>query len=41
MTRRRFVGSAAAGAGFLLLRSGLRAGASAPSNKLNIALIGI
>lgn len=41
LTRRRFVGSAAAGAGFLLLRSGLRAGASAPSNKLNIALIGI
>jgi len=38
--RRDFLKSAALGAGLLILPSGLRAGASAPSNKLNVALIG-
>ena len=41
MKRRDFVKSTAlAGAGWLVLRSGTRAGENAPSNKLNIALIG-
>ncbi|MCP4641546.1 MAG: Gfo/Idh/MocA family oxidoreductase [bacterium] len=39
--RRGFLKSAAAtGAGLLVLRSGTRAGAQAPSNKLNVAIIG-
>ena len=39
--RRQFLKSvAAAGAGWMILPSGLRAGADAPSNKLNVALIG-
>lgn len=41
MKRRRFLNQAATGAGFFLLPSGLRAGKNAPSNKLNIALIGV
>ena len=42
LTRRRFtVGTGLAGAGILLLPSGLRAGQGAPSRKLNIALIGV
>ena len=42
MNRRRFIKSAAAvGAGFTILKSGTRLGAGAPSNKLNIALIGV
>ena len=40
LPRRRFLKAAAAGAGLLILPSGTRAGAAAPSNKLNIALIG-
>jgi len=39
-TRRRFLKSAAAGTGWLILPSGTFAGANAPSNKLNVALIG-
>ena len=38
--RRTFLKSAAAGAGLLILPSGAFAGPNAPSNKLNIALIG-
>ena len=38
--RRGFLKSAAAGAGLLVLPSGTLSGANAPSNKLNIALIG-
>ena len=41
MNRRRFLSTAATGTGFFILPSGLRAGKNAPSNKLNIALIGI
>ena len=41
MNRRKFLNNAAAGAGLLILPSGLRAGKNAPSNKLNIALIGV
>lgn len=42
MHRRRFLGSTlAAGAGLLILPNGRPAGAAAPSNKLNIALIGV
>jgi len=42
MNRRQFLrNTATAGAGFLILRSGTLLGASAPSNKLNIALIGV
>ncbi len=42
MNRRRFVRSAAtAGAGWLILPSGTLSGQSAPSNKLNVALIGV
>jgi predicted dehydrogenase len=42
MNRRRFLKSTtAAGAGFLILPSGFLGGADAPSNKLNIALIGV
>lgn len=41
MRRREFLrGAAKAGAGLLVLRSGMLKGADAPSNKLNIALIG-
>lgn len=41
MQRRQFLKStAAAGAGFLILPSGVLRGANAPSNKLNVALIG-
>jgi len=41
MQRRQFIkSSVAAAAGMLILPSGTRAGADAPSNKLNIALIG-
>jgi len=41
MKRRHFLNSTtAAGAGLLILPSGTRAGANAPSNKLNVALIG-
>ncbi len=38
--RREFLKSAAAGAGLLILPSGTFASANAPSNKLNVALIG-
>jgi len=42
MNRREFIASAAvAGAGLLVLPSGVRGGEAAPSNKLNIALIGV
>jgi predicted dehydrogenase len=41
MNRRRFLKTAAAGSGVLLLPTGARAGKHAPSNKLNIALIGV
>ncbi len=41
VSRRQFIKrSAAAGTGFLILPSGVLSGANAPSNKLNIALIG-
>jgi predicted dehydrogenase len=41
-SRRRFLqSSAVAGAGLLILPSGMLRGAKAPSNKLNIALIGV
>ena len=38
--RREFLKTTALGAGLLILPSGVHAGANAPSNKLNIALIG-
>ena len=39
--RRQFIQSAAArGAGFMILPSGVLRGADAPSNKLNVALLG-
>jgi len=42
MNRRELLSTAAvAGAGLLILPSGMRAGENAPSNKLNIALIGV
>jgi hypothetical protein len=42
LTRRGFVSkAAAAGAGLLILPSGVRAGAAAPSNRVNVALIGV
>ncbi|HEY2573837.1 MAG TPA: Gfo/Idh/MocA family oxidoreductase [Verrucomicrobiaceae bacterium] len=41
MKRRQILNAAATGAGFFLLPSGLRAGKNAPSNKLNVALIGV
>lgn len=41
MKRRQFFNKAGLGAGFFLLPSGLRAGKNAPSNKLNVALIGV
>jgi predicted dehydrogenase len=42
LSRRKFLRkTAAAGAGLLVLPSGMLAGADAPSNKLNIALIGV
>lgn len=40
MQRRDFLKTSAAGAGLLILPSGVLSGASAPSNKLNVALIG-
>ena len=39
-SRRRFLGTAAAGAGLTILPSGFLSGRNAPSNKLNIAIIG-
>ena len=42
MNRRQFLKSTATtGAGLLIVRSGVLAGAEAPSNKLNVALIGV
>ena len=41
MDRRQLLKTAAVGTGALLLPSGTRAGENAPSNKLNIALIGV
>ncbi len=41
MQRRDLLKSAAAGAGLTILRSGMLRGQSAPSNKLNVALIGV
>lgn len=41
LTRRKLLSTSAAGGGLLLLRSGMLRGADAPSNKLNIALIGV
>jgi len=41
MQRRDFLRSAATGAGLTILRSGTLRGQNAPSNKLNIALIGV
>jgi len=41
MHRRDLLKSAAAGAGLLILKSGTLRGQNAPSNKLNIALIGV
>ena len=41
MQRRDFLKSAAAGAGLTILKSGTLRGQNAPSNKLNIALIGV
>ncbi len=40
-SRRSFINTAAAGAGFLILPSGHRLGAQTPGNKLNVALIGV
>jgi predicted dehydrogenase len=40
MKRRDFLKAAATGAGWLILPSGVLRGATAPSNKLNVALIG-
>ncbi|OHB62151.1 MAG: oxidoreductase [Planctomycetes bacterium RBG_13_60_9] len=40
MKRRQFLQAATAGAGWLIVPSGMLRGANAPSNKLNIALIG-
>jgi predicted dehydrogenase len=41
MQRRDLLKSAAAGAGLTILRSGMLRGQTAPSNKLNVALIGV
>jgi hypothetical protein len=41
MQRRDLLKSAAAGAGLTILKSGMLRGQSAPSNKLNVALIGV
>jgi len=41
MQRRDLLKSAASGAGLMILRSGMLRGQTAPSNKLNIALIGV
>lgn len=42
VSRRQFVArTAATGAGLLILPSGLRAGPAAPSNRVNVALIGV
>ncbi len=40
MKRRDFLKAAATGAGWIILPSGVLSGASAPSNKLNVAMIG-
>jgi len=40
MNRRTFLKSAATGAGLVILPSGVLSGANAPSNKLNVAMIG-
>ena len=40
MKRREFLRSAAVGAGLVILPSGVLSGADAPSNKLNVAMIG-
>ncbi len=40
MQRRQFLKSAAAGVGLTILPSGVLSGANAPSNKLNVAIIG-
>ena len=41
MQRRELLKSAATGAGLTILRSGMLRGQNAPSNKLNIALVGV
>lgn len=41
MRRRQFLKTAAAASSFLILPSGARAGQGAPSNKLNVALLGV
>ena len=41
MNRRQFLTTSAAGAAFTILPSGARGGSDAPSNKLNVALIGV
>lgn len=41
MQRREFLKAAAAGGGLTILRSGLLRGQTAPSNRLNIALVGV
>lgn len=41
MKRRQFLKTTSAGAGLLLLPSGVLSGENAPSNKLNVALIGV
>ena len=40
MQRRQFLKTAAAGTGLIILPSGVLSGANAPSNKLNVAIIG-
>ncbi|MGQ9633835.1 MAG: Gfo/Idh/MocA family protein [Bryobacteraceae bacterium] len=41
MQRRNFLGTGAAAAGLVILKSGVLRGQTAPSNRLNIALIGV
>ncbi|HWB97503.1 MAG TPA: hypothetical protein VG672_12390, partial [Bryobacteraceae bacterium] len=41
MQRRDLLKSAASGAGWMILKSGTLRGQNAPSNKLNVALIGV
>jgi hypothetical protein len=41
MKRREFLKAATTGAGWFILPSGVLSGASAPSNRLNIALIDV